>query len=162
MEPLTWIVTLIAAAAVLFVLEILIPSGGLIGAAAFVSLVAAVVMMFMVDPVFGWIGLILSLFAVPAAVVLGLKVFPHTPVGKRLILADQQPTDERVRYSSDDAPASSLLGAEGVTVTGLRPVGTCKINGNRYECLAERGVIAANTTVKVVSVEGIEIKVRPV
>jgi membrane-bound serine protease (ClpP class) len=59
-----------------------------------------------------------------------------------------------------DAPA--LVGAAGVAVSDLRPVGICRINDLRLECLAEGGVIDAGRRVKVVSVLGNEVKVRAV
>ena len=48
-----------------------------------------------------------------------------------------------------------------MTVTGLRPVGVVKINGQRVDALAEGGVIAANTPVLVTDVYDNQIKVRP-
>ncbi len=161
MDPLAmWAMICIVGAVLLFVIEVFMPSGGLLGAGSFFCLVAAIGLLFAMDNTYGWIGLIVGLILVPVAIGVALKVFPHTFVGRRLILSDAQKADTTV-YSSDDTPGyADLLGAEGLTLTELRPVGTVNLNGRRVECLAERGVIEPHEKVKVVSVEGMQIKVR--
>jgi membrane-bound ClpP family serine protease len=163
MEPLAvWAILFVAGAVALFIIEVFIPSGGLLGLGSFACLIGAIVCLFSLDSTYGWIGLVTGIVLVPCAVALALKVFPHTFVGKRLILSEEQKADATV-YSSDDSPGfADLLGAQGMTLNDLRPVGTVDFEGRREECLADRGVITAQTKVKVVSVEGMEIKVRPV
>jgi membrane-bound ClpP family serine protease len=56
------------------------------------------------------------------------------------------------------APA---VGARGKALTDMRPVGSCLLGNQRVECLAEGGVIPAGTPVKVIAVEGMEVRVRP-
>ena len=53
------------------------------------------------------------------------------------------------------------IGAEGVTITALRPVGIVKINGQRIDAMAESGIVEANTPVVVADVYDNQIKVRP-
>ena len=163
MEPLTiWTMIFVGAAVLLFVVEVFIPSGGLLGMLSFASLIGAIICLFMISNTHGWIGVICAFILVPVAIGVALKVFPHTFVGKRLILSYEQKADATV-YSSDDTPGySDLLDAQGVAETDLRPIGTVKFDDRRVECLAERGMIEAHTHVKVVAVAGIEIKVRPV
>lgn len=161
-EPLLlWTIAFIAAAVLLFVIEVFIPSGGLLGVLSFASLIGAIICLFLISSTHGWIGVLCAFVLVPVALAIALKAFPHTFIGKRLILSEQQKAASTL-YSSDDTPGyADLLDARGVTLTDLRPVGTVKINDRQVECLAERGMIEAHTPVKVVAVSGIEIKVRP-
>lgn len=165
MDPLViWTLIFVITAVVLFAVEILVPSGGIIGTVSFTCVIGAVVCLFLIDATYGWIGLVISIFLVPAAIGLGLKIFPNTPIGRLLILRDSQQADEHVRYSSDPSEDSrDLLGRRGKVVSDLRPVGVVDFGeGRRVDCLGDRGVIESGTTVEVVSVAGIEVRVRPV
>jgi membrane-bound ClpP family serine protease len=163
MDPIVlWTIGFAVAAAVLFTLEIVIPSGGLLGMLSMASLIGMIVCLFLIDATYGWVGLVASLFIVPGAIAIAMKMFPHTPIGKRLILGGNDGPRAEVRYSSDDEDNDKLVGCEGVVVSELRPVGVCNIDGQRIECLSERGTLETGTKVKVVSASGLEIKVRPI
>lgn len=157
-----WAIVLGASAALLFVLEIAIPSGGLLGILSFGSLTGMIAVLFMIDSNLGFAGIIGSVFIVPAALVLAFKLFPHTVVGRRLILSDAQKAGE-TRYSSTGIDSTEgLLGQQGVTVTPMYPGGEVKINGRRINCTAAHGTIEKGINVEVVNVNGLEIEVRPV
>ena len=53
-----------------------------------------------------------------------------------------------------------LIGAEGMTITDLRPVGFVKINGQRLDAMAETGIVEADTPVVVTDVYDNQVKVR--
>lgn len=162
-EPaVIWAVILFAGAALLFALEVLIPSGGLLGLLAAGSAIGANIALFFYDGTAGLFGVMMTIILTPIAIALALKVFPHTPVGRRLILADSQQMGQTRYSSTGEDDYSELVGQQGVVVTELRPVGTCKIGDKRIECLSERGVLEAGQKVQVVAVQGIEVKVRAV
>ena len=158
-----WALALILAAILLFMLEMFIPSGGMLGFLSVICLVAGIVCLFWVDTTLGMIGLIATLVLIPVAMSLGLRVFPHTPTGRRLILSEKQDSARDLSYepARDENPAA-LVGVTGEALTDLRPVGICQIDGNRLECLSESGMLASGTPIKVTAVNGIEIKVRAV
>ncbi len=161
-DPVVWAFIFAAGMVILFVMEVFVPSGGILGTLAAVCLAGLIVTLFMIDQLYGVIGLVASVFVVPAAIAGALKVFPHTPIGRGLILSDEQKAGA-TRYSStgvDDT--SDLLGKEGVTATPLYPGGMVKIDGKPVQCLAEHGAIESGVRVKVVHVAGIEVKVKPV
>lgn len=165
MDPLViWTMVFAAAAIGLFIIEIFLPSGGVIGAMSAVALVGAVVCLFLIDPTYGAIGLAVAAVLTPLALGLALKIFPNTPIGRRLTLREAQQADDAVRYSSDPGEDNrDLIGKRGEVVSDLRPVGVVDFGeGRRIDCLGDRGVIESGTTVEVVSVAGIEVRVRPV
>lgn len=154
-----WAVLCLAIAAVLFAVEIFIPSGGLLGLLSAAALVTGVVLLFQVNTALGMAGAIASLVAVPVAVLLAMKLWPHTPIFRMLVLDDAQ------QRSDSDAPADArepgaLVGHTGTAVTDLRPSGMCVIDGKRLDCLSDHGLIESGTAVRVVRVDGRNILVR--
>jgi membrane-bound serine protease (ClpP class) len=55
-----------------------------------------------------------------------------------------------------------LLGQEGVAVTDMRPVGTIRVADQKVTATCETSFLSAGTKVRVSSVEGNQVKVRPV
>ncbi len=151
---------LIVLSLAVFVVEIFIPSGGLLGIVSFLLLMAGVVFLFMHDTTVGIVGLMLSLMLVPIAIVVALKLFPQTPIGRLMTLTATQKANATVLDPLRDKNPEALVGAEGVCESELRPVGNCRINGHRMECLAEEGFLPAGTPIRVAAVRGIEIRVR--
>ena len=68
------------------------------------------------------------------------------------------------RQQGDAIPDSSnlrrMLGAEGIVLTPLRPVGMCDFSGQRLECVAESGYVDKGKKVKVIDVESTQLTVR--
>lgn len=154
-----WAVVLLGVAVVLFFVEIIVPSGGIIGVFSAVSLVMGIVMLFRINTVLGLVGAMVSLIAAPFLFFFALKLWPSTPIAQMLLLKDTRASTHEGDHPADASTA--IVGLEARALTDLRPVGTCLINGQRRECLAVGGVIRAGATVRVVSATGMEIKVRP-
>ena len=155
-------ILLIACAALLLVAELIVPSGGLLGIGSAVSLVAGIVLVFRVNTTAGLVVSALTIVAAPLLIMLMMKYLPYTPVARRLMLSHRQ---RRLTSPEDDSPAApdnadSLVGAAGTALSELRPVGTCLINGKRHDCLAAAGVISTGSSIRVVSVDGTQIKVK--
>ncbi len=157
---MTWGVILLASAAAMLVAELFLPSGGLISVAAAIAAVGGLICLFFHDTTLGALATLAVLIATPFIAGFMLKLWPHSPVGHWLILGggDDEPDADP---PMPKAPAVRV-GDTGSTKTPLRPVGTCVINGRRTECLAEAGMIDAGTAVRVVDVDGKEIRVRAV
>ena len=106
-----------------------------------------------------------SIVISPIAFAFALKVWPNTPIGRRLILGDaSDDLDEEAPPPTDasDELRQALVGATGVAMSDLRPVGTVRIEGERVEALAEGGMIDAGQDVRITAVEGNRIRVRAV
>lgn len=154
---------LIAASLLLIVVEVFVPSGGLIAITAGIAALVGVISLFRYDPWWGLMGLIALMVIGPAALGFALKVWPNTPLGRKMLLGDtteDQLEAQRQQERSERDALQALVGAEGVAMTDLRPVGAVRIDGTRYDALAEVGVIAAGTNVRVTKVEFNQIKVR--
>ena len=55
----------------------------------------------------------------------------------------------------------SFLGKEGICVTDLRPAGTITVAGEPVDVVAEGSFVKQGDTVKVISVDGSRVLVRP-
>jgi membrane-bound ClpP family serine protease len=143
MSPIELILLLVAAAVVLLVGELLLPTHGLLGFAGLAMVIAALVVVFQINR---WIGLgVLCAALVLSPVIFNgaVKLWAKSPIGKRIIL---QPIE------SKKSSYSVELGQHGLAVTELRPVGECDFGEQRLEAASELGIIAAGKPVKIIAV----------
>ncbi|MCC6909272.1 MAG: hypothetical protein IT430_15140 [Phycisphaerales bacterium] len=160
-----WVVGLLMLAAIMVALELFVPSGGLISVVAGLCAIAAVVLAFRISMTTGGIALGLVVVLTPTILWLAIKVFPSTPVGRHIILTEgttEEDMQRRLHERHAEAEAiSSLIGAQGKALTGLRPGGTIRLDGEDIEAFAETGIIPAGTRVVITSVNGRQIRVMP-
>lgn len=148
------LIGLYIAGVALFIAELFLP-GGILGIIGFVSLIGATGLAF---HEFGLeIGLYISMAEVLIgiiAVLMWLKYFPQSPIGKIFSL--------RKAPEQTSAPDNfeQLLGSTGKTISQLRPSGVAIINGERHDVVSEGSMIEKDKDIKVVKVEGIRIVVR--
>lgn len=164
-QELFWGVILLAVALVLLLLEVFIPSMGLISMVGVTLAVIGLVLLFRHDPITGTIGLLAMLVLGPLVLLFGLKVFPHTPVGRAMLYGGKTPEQlerEDAERQAEIERRGALVGLEGETLTVLRPVGAVRIEGRRYDALSELGMIPAGARVRVTAVEGNQVKVRAI
>ena len=158
------------AAVILFLMELVIPSGGILGVLAAVALVAGVVFLFLEDTTYGLYGAIVTIAVLPFALYGGLSLWARSPLARWVMLNTRQSALTLRQVSADDGeeseapvhPRAALVGKTGKVISDLRPVGVCNIAGERLECHAQVGVITRGTPVRVVAVEGMQTIVRPV
>jgi membrane-bound serine protease (ClpP class) len=157
------------------VLEFFLPSGGILAIAAATSLIGSVACFFAYDAAWGVGALVLYLAGSPVAILLGVKLWTHTPLAKSMVLggvegdeedgappesALAQPTRVGVGAPGSRVPVASLMGKSGVALTTMRPVGFVRLDDERIEAHAESGMIEAGTRVVVVECEGARVVVR--
>lgn len=175
---LLFVVICFGVAAILAVLEVFLPSGGVLGFGAACSCVAGIVLLFMFDTTWGLVGAILSIIAMPVIVGIGIRFWQDTPLARLITLKSQQrahvrreldpPLDEeliddeqtqQIMSAQVETPHAALKGKTGEALTDLRPSGVCKIEGKRYDCMADRGRIEKGCKVRVVVADPFEVRV---
>lgn len=158
--PLWGSFVLIAVGLVAIFAELLIPAFGIIGVAGLGSVIAAVVFAYNEHgqgP--GTLVLAVALLSTPLALYFGLKSFPRTFIGKRLILNDSFDRDSG--YTSyTDGNYRNLVGKEGRARTTLRPSGMAEIEGERLSVVSSGEFIEHDAPIRVVRVEGSRVVVR--
>ena len=139
----------------LAMLEILIPSGGILGLLSGAAIIASLVLAFGVNNATGVVFLAAVVVLVPVVIISGFKIFPKTPIGRRIILSPAVESEaQRGSAGVADKDYGHLLGKKGKAVTALRPSGIAEIEGQRYSVVAEGELIDDDTDVVVVQVEG--------
>lgn len=155
---LVFAVLLYFACAALIVAEVFVPSGGLISIFALACLIGGVMIFFHHSTTAGWIGIGIAAIMIPSVLVIAYKMFPKTRFGKSVTLT---PPERQQGDAIPDTPElKEFLGAVGVVLTPLRPVGMCDFSGQRVECVAESGYVDRGKKVKVIEVESTQLTVR--
>ena len=148
---------LLLAGLVLLAVEIFVP-GGVIGGFGAVAILGALVTGFFA---FGTQGGLVSALCIlvfgTIALMLWMRVFPGTAVGRQISL----PADGKLNKAATDE-AKALLGKEGVAHSELRPAGIALIDGRRVDVVADASYIQRGARIVVAEVEGNRIVVRPV
>jgi len=152
------IAVLILAAMVLTIAEIFLPTMGILAVVGVLALVWAVVQGFLIDGTVGLFVLLGILIFFPVYIALLIRRIPHGHLAKRVFLKQA----EAMQPTSEQESLARLVGQEGVTETPLRLSGAVRINGRRYQAMAENDHIDAGQTVRVLRYDGMDLIVAPV
>jgi membrane-bound ClpP family serine protease len=162
MTPLTWLILLILLGVVFIILELFIPSGGVLSFAAAVCVVGAVFAgYYYFGPYVGTVVLTAESILVPATIVIAVRVWPYTPVGRRVL---NRPPGEWDTTSGEAESAQGLrhlVGKWGRARSPLLPSGAVVIDGRTYDAISRGSPIEAGAPIEVVRAEGNHIIVRP-
>jgi len=163
---LFWGISLLAAAVLLLVVEVFVPSMGLISLTAVVLAIAGVICLFQVSVTWGITGLLAFLVLGFGSFMFALRIMPHTPFGRRLLYGDDA---DKHRHGDDQDAAppppgefDALLGQEGVAITDLRPVGSIRIGDRKVSAISEISFLPYGSKVRVSAIEGNQVRVRPI
>lgn len=140
----------------LLVLEIFIPSGGLLSFFAFVAIVSSMVMAFRRDTTTGLSFMAVAVIAVPVAVALAFKLWPKTPMGRAIL--GEVPGEDDVR---PDEPRRSLVGRVGVARSLMLPSGSVLVDGQLIDAVSQGIPIDPGDPVVIVEVRANRVIVRP-
>ncbi len=139
--------------------ELLVPSHGILAAISAACAIAGAALAYFVTPVLGILASVLVIISAPVAFYWIVKLYPQTPVGKRVML--QKPEAAALQAFGDRASAlQSLVGKQGLALSLLRPAGLCEIDGRRIDSVAESTIIESGARVEVVRVVGMKVIVR--
>ncbi|NQT92644.1 MAG: hypothetical protein HQ559_07780 [Lentisphaerae bacterium] len=137
--------------------EVFVP-GGILGAMGAIALVLCIIVAFNAfGPVFGSYIAFAIIVLVGVAIVLWIRFFPKTSVGRKMTvsrdLASSKATDEEL---------TELEGKYGRTVSDLRPSGFATIEGTRIDVISRGEMISAGVDIVVLEVEGNRVIVKEV
>lgn len=154
---ITFAVLLLIFCAILLVIEIFVPSLGLLTVTALLCLAGGLYIFFQISATAGWIGVWTAIILIPVVWVLVYKLLPKTKLGRILELHHAL---KAISGVPDQEKLDALKGQTGTVLSPLRPVGMCQFNDKKVVCVAEAGYIEKQTQVKVIHVEGNKIIVR--
>ena len=146
-------VLLFLAALVIFAIDLMIPSGGVLVGVTACFAFAAILVAFRHSTNTGIWMLIATLGAAPIMMWGFLEIWPRTPLGRRMTSAPE-PVGEFVW--SDAAKSKdyhSLIGSEGIALVEMIPSGLVQIGEQTFEAFSESGPIDSGKPVRVVRLD---------
>jgi membrane-bound ClpP family serine protease len=160
MDPLIWAGLLLLLGLALVMTEVFVPSGGILGVLALVSIVAAIALAFFRGGTFaGFMFVLVSMIAVPTILVLAFQWLPDTAVGRRLLAS--APTSEEVLPDDEERRAlRELVGKIGRAQSSMLPSGAVEIDGRTIDAVSDGMPIERGQPVRVIEVHGTRVTVR--
>jgi len=154
MDYSIWAFLLAAVGIALMVVELFIPSGGVILVLALLSLLGSIVCAWNAwwsgSQGYFWGFLAGLVVLLPVCVGIGLYFWPQTPLGRRAIL-DAPAPHEIDAFSELENKYAQMIGKVGETATLLNPAGIVRIEGQRVHCQSEGIILEPGTPVRVVA-----------
>jgi len=164
MDPAVWAILLLLAGLLLIAIEVFIPSGGLIAVASSACIVFSVMCAWQawwpakVGCFYGYLA-VLALI-IPSVLILAFKIWPHTPMGRRAILAGPR-LEDVTPFVEEEQHLRKLIGRVGQTASVLNPAGIINLDGERLHCQSEGMIIEVRMPVQVIAVQAQRLVVRP-
>ena len=144
----------------LVILEVFVPSGGLIGCLAGISLILALVLGFYYSQATGMIVLGTIVLGLPICLAIALRYWPNTSMGRRILL--NIPTSEEVLPNDPHRQRlKKLVGQIGRAKSVMLPSGAIDVAGQTIDAVSEGMAIEAEQLVRVIEVRGNRVVVRP-
>ncbi|HMO12885.1 MAG TPA: NfeD family protein [Pirellulaceae bacterium] len=159
MDPMYWSVILLALGVAVIFLELFVPSGGLLGVLAAILIISGIIVAFMSSFHAGVSMLMVTAISLPLLIILLLKIWPQTPVGKRVLIGSIRPED--VLPSGDiydELP--KLKGKTGRAKSKMLPSGIVEINGKSYDAVSDGFAIEKGDSIIVTEVRMHKLFVR--
>ena len=160
MDPLVWAIVLLLGGSALLVLELFVPSGGILGCFAVTALGASIWVAFTVSSAAGISMLAVVLVMIPILLSVGVRVWPHTPLGRRLLGVKR---DSETEVASGEMPRKlhEFLGKRGRARSRLWPSGSVRIAGQNFDATSHGEPIDEGEAVEVVAVRMNRLVVKP-
>ncbi len=141
----------------LLIIELFLPAYGLIGLIGLGVLGFGLYEAFLRSQMAGMISLVAVLILLPIGLVISVKNWHRTPVGRRISPPNPELTEQDRMPLSD---LQALIGKTGRAITMLRPVGTCQFGDRRVECKAEHAMIAKDSEIEAIGLADRTVVVR--
>ncbi len=159
MDPWIWAVLLLFVGMALVVLDIFLPSGGIFAFLAVCAIIGAVWLGFSKNSAIGVGVLAGAVVGTIIAVVVALKYWPSTSLGKQMLL--QVPTSNDVLPENDPRKAlEGLIGRVGHAKSQMLPSGIVAVDGVTLDAVSEGLPVEVGQRVRVIEVRGNRVVVR--
>lgn len=160
MDPFYLSIILLGVGFLIVFLEFFVPSAGMLGIISAVLIIAGVITAFFHSLSFGTSMLLMTVVLIPLIFAAMIKVWPHTPIGKRILIGDL--TDEDVLPNDEHyTQLATLVGQLGVAQTKMFPSGIILVDGERYDAVSDGFAIERKTPIKVIDIRANRIYVQP-
>ena len=156
--PVLWASLFLCLAFVVAVLEMFLPSSGILAILAATFLITSIVFSFQADIVFGSLYTLFTCLLVPLFLWVAINFWPNTWIGRRILLA---PEDDPALFPDEKQQSlKQLIGKHGVAKSKMLLGGLIEIEDKRYSAVSNAEPIEPGEVVSVIRIEGTSIIVR--
>lgn len=141
------------------VLELFVPSAGILGVVAAVLFISGIVTGFLHSLQMGTALLLVTTLCLPILFAVLVKVWPNTPIGRRILIGRMK--EEDVLPLGESYQLDSLVGQKGIARTKMLPSGMIKIGDQTYDAVSDGFAIEEGQRIKVVAIRMNRIMVQP-
>jgi membrane-bound ClpP family serine protease len=171
-QNMLWSVGLMLLAGLLMLIEFLVPSAGLLGIGAAMAAIAALFLAYSESLEAGLTMTGLLALGAPALFIAAIRIWPHTPIGRRILNLPPLDTSKNGQSSGArdsngtsgvwdlDNPYKGLLGKVGTARTHLLPSGQIEVEGQRYDAVAMGTAVDQGEFVEITNVDAGKIRVQ--
>jgi membrane-bound ClpP family serine protease len=146
---------------VVIVLEMLLPSAGVLFVLSAILALAAVIAGFMHSIFLGALMVVILVVSLPVLFAMFSHIWPRTPLGKRLIIT--APTLESVLpHTASDDSLEQYKGVKGEVLSPMLPTGSIRIGERILVATCETGAVEAGQWVRVVRIQMNRLLVVPI
>ena len=154
-----WAILLLVLGLGLAMLEVFFPSAGILGFLATCAIVGSVVLGFQQSNTAGFTMILITVIGVPGVLVMAFRVWPHTAVGRRVLL--MAPDSEDVLPEDPEKEfLKGLVGRVVETKCKMLPAGAIVVDGRTIDAVSEGTAIEQGQRVRVIEVKGNRVVVR--
>jgi membrane-bound ClpP family serine protease len=155
LDPFTWAVVLLLIGCALVIMEVFVPSGGILGMLSAFAIIGSIVFAFQRDLTSGLVFVLVALIAVPMLLAGAFKIWPHTPMGKAFL--GELPSEDELKPID---VRRQLVGRVGVAKSKMLPSGSVLVDGQWLDAIAQGSFIEAGDPIIVVEVRANRVVVR--
>jgi membrane-bound ClpP family serine protease len=162
MEPVLWAAVLLLLGLSLVMLEVFVPTGGLLGFLSLTAILVGIALAFWHGGLaYGFGFLLVTAVAVPLVLGMAFRWLPGTPIGRRILPA--VPTSKDVLPDTEERRVlRGLVGKIGTAKSPMLPSGAVVVEGRTIDAVSEGQPIEVGQPVRVIEVRGTRVIVRPV
>ncbi len=158
MDPFYLALLLYCVALVVAFVDLFVPSGGMLLIMATAAAFGAILFGFRSGTTMGMAMLTIVVASVPAFAYAAIKIWPNTPLGKRIILSLPSVSAEAV--SNNASPRNALVGVVIEAESPLMPTGQVRVGHRHYNAVVESGIIEAGQNVEIIGFKERNLVVR--
>ncbi len=161
MDFWVWAVLLLVVGILLLILDIFLPSGGVLATLSALSVIISVGLGFMSGPGVG-IGIMISAaILVPAIIAMAVQFWPQTPLGRLILIQRPEHPDDVLPDTDEFRSLRNLIGKQGNAKCLMLPSGIVDIEHHHYDAVSEGIPIEIGQPVEVIAVRTNRLVVRP-
>ena len=158
MYPILWTFLFLGLALIVAVLEVFLPTGGILAGLAIALLVTSIVFSFQSGITFGSIYTFIVCLLVPVFLWAALRLWPQTWIGRQILLTPED--DPALVPDEEQQMLKQLVGKHGMAKSKMLLGGHIEVEGDRYSAVSDAEPIDVGDPICVIRIEGTSIIVR--